>query len=200
MLGRPLTTVPSSRQPARSHRPAATYSHDAAGNNLNTAAEPTSYNNQTRSPSLGGLAMKYLDLGNDIRTDAGGTELVEGPLGISARKTGTEITWYTRIPDGMILNARQGASVQNYVTEPHNQSVAALYAPNGDLSVPTNTRPTEDHGRRRDRRNVADQNPFRYISGRQETAGAEDYYKLGARYYDTNGHFTQPDPLAGIDQ
>jgi len=30
-----------------------------------------------------------------------------------------------------------------------------------------------------------------------ETDGAEDYYKLGARYYDGHGHFTQPDSLAG---
>ncbi|MEO6473386.1 MAG: RHS repeat-associated core domain-containing protein [Aeromicrobium sp.] len=40
-------------------------------------------------------------------------------------------------------------------------------------------------------------NPFRYISGYQDTTGPEDYYKLGARYYDTHGHFTQPDPLPG---
>lgn len=174
------------------------YEHDAAGNNLNTTAEPTSYNDQSQVTELGGLAMKYLDLGNDLRTDAGGTELVEGPLGISARKTGGGITWYTRTPDGTILNARQGSSVQNYVTEPHNQSVAALYAPNGDCVGSYEYSPygkttvdAESGG------TIADDNPFRYISGFQDTAGAEDYYKLGARYYDAKGHFTQADPEPG---
>jgi len=42
-----------------------------------------------------------------------------------------------------------------------------------------------------------DENPFRHISGFQDTAGAEEYIKLGARYYDGHGHFTQPDPLNG---
>ena len=178
---------------------ATTYNLDAAGNNLNTAGDPTTYNNHNQVTGIGGLAMEYLDLGNDLRTDVGGTQLVEGPLGISAQKIGSAITWYTRMPDGTILDARKpGGATQNYATEPHNKSVAALYAPNGDLVGSYGYSPygktavnAETGG------SVAADNPFRYISGYQDTAGAEDYYKLGARYYDGHGHFTQPDPLAG---
>lgn len=174
------------------------YEHDAAGNNLNTAAEPTEYNDHSQVTELGGLAMKYLDLGNDLRTDVGGTQIVEGPLGISGRKTGAAITWYTRMPDGTILNARGPSGTQNYFTEPHNKSVAALYSPEGDKVGSYEYSPygettvdAETGG------NIADDNPFRYISGYLDTEGAEDYYKLGARYYDGHGHFTQPDPLPG---
>lgn len=143
--------------------------------------------------------MEYLDLGNDLRTTAGPATLVEGPLGITARKIGTVVTWYTRMPDGSILNSRQGATTQNYFTEPHSKSVAALYSPSGTRTATyvyspygdTTVNPGGETG------GAGDDNPFRYISGFQDTAGAEDYYKLGARYYDGHGHFTQPDPLAG---
>ena len=176
-----------------------TLTHDAAGNNLNTTADPTSYNNQNQVTNLDGLAMGYLDLGNDRRTTAGPATLVEGPLGISARKIGTDITWYTRMPDGTILNSRTASVTQNYFTEPHNNSVAALYSPSGARTATyiyspygdTTVNPGGETG------GAGDDNPFRYISGFQDTDGAEDYYKLGARYYDGHGHFTQPDPVAG---
>lgn len=81
-------------------------------------------------------------------------------------------------------------------TEPHSKSVAALYSPDGDTTAtyvysPYGDTTIESGGA------VATDNPFRYISGFQDTAGAEDYYKRGARYYDGHGHFTQPDPVAG---
>ena len=42
-------------------------------------------------------------------------------------------------------------------------------------------------------------NRFRWIGAQQDTkaAGGDGHYKLGARYYNTNGQFTQPDPVAG---
>ena len=141
--------------------------------------------------------MKYLDLGNDLRTDAGSDQLAEGPLGITARKNDTGITWYTRMPDGTILNSRKGATTQNYFTEPHNKSVAALYSPTGARTAAYVYSPYGETTIHTSGSGVAEDNPFRYVSGFQDTAGAEDYYKLGARYYDGHGHFTQPDPVSG---
>lgn len=109
------------------------------------------------------------------------------------RKVDGVVTWYTRIPDGMILDARKAGVTQNYFIEPHNQSVAALFAPSGakvgsyEYSPYGQTTVDAETGG-----NIAADNPFRNISGFQDTAGAEDYYKLGACYYDGHGHFTQP--------
>ncbi|WP_396135198.1 MULTISPECIES: RHS repeat-associated core domain-containing protein [unclassified Aeromicrobium] len=46
---------------------------------------------------------------------------------------------------------------------------------------------------------LGDFSPFRYLSPWQETTsgGAPGHYKLGARFYNTNGMFTQPDALTG---
>lgn len=40
-------------------------------------------------------------------------------------------------------------------------------------------------------------NPIRWLASWQETTTSEQTYKLGARYYQTNGAFTQPDPITG---
>lgn len=175
---------------------------DAAGNNTNTSGtNATTYNNRNQVTKLGTLAMTYRDLGNDLRSKAGNITFIEGLLGITGTSVSgllgaTTVTWYTRMPDGTILNSRQGTETQNFFTEPHNKSVAALFSPAGSQTAsyvysPYGETTVHSGGA------VANNNPFRYISGFQDTPGAEDYYKFGARYYDGHGHFTQPDPLLG---
>lgn len=175
-----------------------TLGQDAAGNNTNTTSDPSTFNDNSQATTVGGQSMGYLDLGNDIRTNAGSASTVNGPLGITALKTGSTATFYTRDPEGKILDSRTGSVTTNYFTEPQNNSVAALYSPSGAkvgsyLYSPygQTTVNAETGG------SIADDNPFRYISGYQDTAGTNGGYHLGARYYDTHSHFTQPDPVPG---
>jgi RHS repeat-associated protein len=171
-----------------------TYSHDAAGNNLMGGA---AYNNRNQVTDLDSLPMGYLDLGNDKRTTVGTTTQADGPLGITGRKTGSAVTWYTRMPDGMILDSRKvGGDTQVYFTEPHNESVAALFSTASVMTASYLYSPYGDTTIHSEASGAGTDNPFRYISGWQDT-GTNKFYKLGARYYDTHGHFTQPDPLAG---
>lgn len=88
----------------------------------------------------------------------------------------------------------------NYVSE-YNGSVMALYIPAGTevgsyRYSPYGETTPDNNGLSSP---AAANNPFRYIGGYQDkTARGEDgYYKLGARYYDGHGHFTQPDAIAG---
>jgi RHS repeat-associated protein len=172
---------------------ATTFTHDAAGNNLMGGA---AYNNRNQVTDLDSLSMGYLDLGNDKRTTVGTTTLADGPLGITGRKTGTTVTWYTRMPDGMILDSRKGSDTQMYFTEPHNQSVTALFSLTGTMTAAYLYSPYGETTIHSEDSGAGTDNPFRYISGWQDT-GTSSFYKLGARYYDGHGHFTQPDPVAG---
>ena len=62
------------------------------------------------------------------------------------------------------------------------------YSPHGQTTVVNNGSST-----------LADADPFRYVGGYQDktSTGDDGFYKLGARYYDGRGHFTQPDAIAG---
>ena len=178
---------------------ATNYDHDDAGNNTGTATGPRSYNANSQVTQIGGVDMAYADLGNPIRTQAGITSFVNSPLGFTARKTGTQITYYTRDPNGQILSSHGAGGTVNYVSE-YNGTVAALYSPAGvevgyyryspygQTTVVNNGSST-----------TADSNPFRYVGGYQDktSTGDDGFYKLGARYYDGRGHFTQPDAIAG---
>lgn len=75
----------------------------------------------------------------------------------------------------MILDSRKGSTTQVYFTEPHSESVAALFSPAG---VATATYVYSPYGDTTVESEVSDagaDNPFRYISGFQDTAGTEDY-------------------------
>jgi RHS repeat-associated protein len=155
------------------------------------------YNNRNQVTDLDSLSMGYLDLGNDKRTTVGTTTQADGPLGITGCKTGSTVTWNTRMPDGMILDSRKvGGDTQVYFTEPHNQSVTALFSTASVMTASYLYSPYGDTTIHSEASGAGTDNPFRYISGWQDT-GTNKFYKLGARYYDGHGHFTQPDPLAG---
>jgi len=171
------------------------FAQDAAGNNTNTATNPTVYNDDSQVTSINGTAMGYLDRGNDLRTTAGATSYINSPLGVTATKTGTDITYYVRDPQGSIL-ASYGAGGTLFYFSEFTGSVAALYNTAG-TEVGSYT--YSPYGKTVVTGSAGAANPFRYIGGIQDSDSPTNgsSYKLGARYYDAQGHFTQPDSVAG---
>jgi RHS repeat-associated protein len=169
------------------------FSHDAAGNNTNFASNPTVYNDDSQVTTIDGVNMGYLDRGNDLRTTAGGVSYVNSPLGVTAKKEGTNITYYVRDTRGSIL-ASYGASGTLFYFSEFNGSVAAIYNTGG---TEVGSYQYSPYGKSTATGTAAENNPFRYIGGLQDkdSTGGDTYYKLGARYYDGQGHFTQPDPI-----
>ena len=184
---------------------------DKAGNSAGSASAPVSYNARNQASSLDGVTQGYHDQGNDLRVTTGATHLVNTSTGITARTSDTngtgaptgpnaQTTFYTRMPDGRILNARTPgapAATIYYVTD-HHKTVLGLinnagqragtyrYDPYGKATLLEGTTAEQD-------------NPFRFIGGYQH---ADDqpggYYKLGARYYNPDtAAFTQTDPEPG---
>ena len=170
------------------------FSQDAAGNNTNTAANPTSYDDDSRVTSINGTAMGYLDRGNDLRTTAGSASYVNSPLGVTA-KTGSDITYYVGDPKGNVL-ASYGAGGSPFYFSEFTGSVAALYNTAGSEVGSYTYSP---YGKTTVTGAAGAANPFRYIGGIQDSDSPTNgsIYKLGARYYDAQGHFTQPDSIAG---
>lgn len=157
-------------------------------------AVPIQYNAYNQAANINGQDQDYHDLGNDLRVNAGGTGLVNTRFGITARTTNAGTTYYTRMPDGRLLASHGAGGTHFYVTD-HQKSITAIigtdgqragtyrYAPYGESTV-VETTPT------------AEGNPFRWHGGYYGIEG-DHYDKFGARYYDSDGHFTQPDPQPG---
>lgn len=177
------------------------FTSDAAGNNKTDLTGGTiDYNTNSQLTSLGGITSDYLDLGNALRFKAGTPRYVTGPMGVTVQQGASTTTFYTRDPSsGAVLSSHTsgGGSGRNYFTEP-NGNVTALYSPSAaklgsyTYSPYGQTAVSDD-----DSNGTAAANPFRYVGGQQDktSGGADGYYKLGARYYDTHGHFTQADPI-----
>jgi RHS repeat-associated protein len=168
------------------------FNHDATGNNTNIASNPTTYNNDSQVTTIDGVAMSYEDSGNGLRTTAGAATYLNTPLGVTAKKTGTDITFYVRDPNGQLLASTGAGGTRFYFSE-FNGSVAAIYDTAGDEVGSYTYSP---YGKTTVTGTAAQNNPFRYIGGLQDkdSQGNDTYYKLGARYYDAHGHFTQADP------
>ncbi len=173
-----------------------TIEHDAAGNSLGSSTNSYTVNDRNQVTDIDDTAMTYTDQGNDLRANNGTTREINSPLGISAVRKGSTITYLVRDPSGTILSTRTGTTRTNFVTEPNGNATWLLnpagtqiagykYAPYGG---------TDTYGGA-----TADNNRFRWLGAPQNTTSTGDngHYKLGARYYDTHAHFTQPDPIAG---
>lgn len=171
------------------------YSRDADGNNLGVSGDSLTYNTRSQVTSVDGQTQTFRDQGNDLRATSGAKRLINGPLGVTAIREGTQTLFVTRDPSGTILTMRPTTGTSFYfVTEP-NGNVAYLsdpfgyavgayqYSPYGKTSMA----------------GLGAANPFRYLGAWQDTTAASNpgHYKLGARYYDTTGMFTQPDPISG---
>lgn len=174
----------------------ATGSYDQAGNQtLNTANLAMGYNpkNQTSTfaPS-GGSAINatYQDAGQIGRTQLGTTTSQNGALGLYSETTGSNSTYYTRLPSGthqaigQIINSTR----YYYLTDLHGSVVKMTnstgvvqntysYDPNGTKLASTGTTA----------------NAIQYAGGYFDTATGLN--KFGARYYNsTEARWTQLDP------
>jgi RHS repeat-associated protein len=174
-----------------------TLSHDAAGNNTNTSSAPISYNDRDQVATIDGVDQAYLDQGNDLRSYDGTTRTLQSALGITATQASSgAMSYFTRTPDGQVISRHDNDGSQIFVNEPNGSTAMLLsttgallgsykYSPYGETTVTAGSGGT-----------TASLNPFRYVGGYQNktSTGSDGYYKLGARYYDTHGHFGQPDP------
>jgi len=126
-----------------------------------------------------------------LRTQAGTAQFTNSVLGLIA-DSGNGAR-YTRLPGGALISQQLtgGPSASRYyITDRQNSIIALLdstgsgttvanyyYSPYGETTAT----------------GASSNNPFRYISGYQDTATG--LYKLGVRYYDPSlGRFTQQDP------
>lgn len=175
-----------------------TVERDKAGNSLGTTADPYTVNDRTQVETIDGFTQKYLDQGNDLRRDNGNTRNVESSLGVTAQKQGSVTIFYLRDPNGTIMSYRLGNDRVNYVSE-NSGNVVWLVTPNGTQIGAYRYSPYGKSTTYGD--TVANNNRFRWLGAQQNIKGStpsdDGHYKLGARYYDTQGHFTQPDPLSG---
>lgn len=202
----PVATCPSTAPGASQ-----VVARDKAGNSAGSASAPISYNPRNQATDISGVSQGYRDQGNDLRFTAGPTHLVNTTTGITARTTNTAGTgaptgptattaFYTRMPDGRILNARTpGAPAATifYVTD-NNKTVLGLIDTSGDRA---GTYRYDPYGNATlvEGTTAEQANPFRWISGYQNNSDQPGgYYKLGARYYNpNNAAFTQTDPEPG---
>jgi RHS repeat-associated protein len=171
------------------------YVRDADGNNQGLSASSVTYNNRNQVSNIDGLAQDYLDQGNDLRTSTAGTRVINGPLGVTAYKTGSQTVFLSRDPAGNLMTYRPSTGTSLYYLIEPNGNVAGATDPFGYLAAAYEYSPygkTTTVG-------LGDFNPFRYLSSWQETTsgGSPGHYKLGARFYSSNGMFTQPDALTG---
>lgn len=114
---------------------------------------------------------------------------------LSAAEAACDAAWQVRDPNGQILSSHGPGGTVNYVSE-YNGSVLALSNPAG---AEVGSYRYSPYGRTTVTGTSAAANPFRYVGGYhdKDANGGDGYYKLGARFYDTQGHFTQPDAIAG---
>lgn len=172
-----------------------TINADNAGNSLGTSANPITVNQLNQVDQIDGNAQTYLDQGNDLRQTSAGNREYDSGRGVTGIKRGSTYEYYIRDTNGTLLASQVGSTLTYAASEPNgnitwlmNNSGSRVgsykYAPYGATTL-TGT--------------PAAANPFRWISAQQDdrASGAAGSYKLGARYYDGRGHFTQPDPVAG---
>jgi RHS repeat-associated protein len=173
------------------------HTSDDAGNDLGTSTSTNSYNANSQATTVGGVAQDYLDLGNDLRITSGSKTTISGPLGLTAQINASDgVTFYTRDPGGTILGAHGYGGTHYYLAD-YQGSVSALTSSTGTIE---GTYSYDPYGKTsvkaENGSSAAGNNPWRYTGGYQDLEGA-GYYHLNARYYDSAGHFNQPDSLQG---
>ena len=179
------------------------YSRDAQGNNKGTSVGPIAYNASNQVSSItnptgagGAVSMSYFDQGNNLRAAEGANTLTGGTnLGVTSRRSSAGVTYYTRDPNGQLINTHGAGGTYYYMLD-RLGSVTALinasggkagsytYDPYGKTTVVAGSSST-----------AAQNSPWRYTGGYQDPT--DGYYHFGARYYDSAGHFNQADPIAG---
>lgn len=188
---------PSTTDPGCAATPSgnATVNSDAAGNSLGTSTAPITLNQLNQVNQIDGNAHTYLDQGNDLRRDSAGNREYDSGRGITGIKRGNSYEYYVRDPNGTLLATQVGSTVTYAASEP-NGNVLWLLNTSGTRVGAYKYAP---YGATTATGAAAAANRFRWIGAQQDTraSGGDGHYKLGARYYNTNGQFTQPDPVAG---
>lgn len=171
------------------------FRNDAAGNSQGSTSGPYVVNERNQVATVDGRNQTYLDQGNDLRRDNGAVRNIESSLGVTAQRSGSATTFFLRDPNGTILSSRTGSTRVNYVSEASGH-VGWLVAPDGTQVGGYKYAP---YGKTAAYGSAAQTNRFRWLGAQQNitSSGTDGHYKLGARYYDLQGHFTQPDPLSG---
>ncbi|MGH3099235.1 MAG: RHS repeat-associated core domain-containing protein [Streptosporangiales bacterium] len=176
-----------------------TWASDGAGNNTGTSDGPLTYNAANQATGLtdpdGGTTVDqhYTDQGNDLRTAAGNTSFLVGPLDVTARTTGGQTTFYTRDPAGNLIDQHGHGGTRYYTTDRLN-SVTGMIDSSGGTAATYDYSP---YGKTADTTGSPGNNPWQYAGGYHDTQG-DGYYHYGARYYNPSiGRFTQPDSVQG---
>ena len=181
------------------------YTSDKQGNNLGTTTGPIHYNAQNQvdqisSPSgAGPVTQSYFDQGNNLRATAGSHTFTGGSqLGVTSRRNGSTgaVTYYTRDPNGQLIDTHGAGGTYHYLLD-RQGSITALINSLGDFAGSYTYDPYGQTTITTTRGDIGAPaaNPWRYTGGYQDPT--DGYYKLGARYYDAAGHFTQADNIAG---
>ena len=178
--------------------PSATYTFDGAGNQ--TAAGSSTafgYNIRNQYTSQGTATFAEAGKTNNELTNNNGTEVSQNQFGISATKpSGGSATYYTRAPDGTIIDERTPAGTYYYstdmlgsitrLTNSTGQQVQAYsYDPYGNVTA------TPETG--------GPPNSFLFQAGYQATGQQKNLLQFGARFFDpVTGRWTQQDPQTSL--
>ena len=176
------------------------FTYDGAGNNLtaNTTASSWTYNAKGQAASRyiqAGYTVTdtYADADSTERTDAGGTAIVDTPLGIAAVSSSINIT---RTPKGQLLGAKAYGYRFYYLKDDQGTVVGLVDGTSGTqlrgyTYDPWGQTLTGENGG--DAYHWAD-TTFRYASGYNGQDNKTT--KFGTRYYDPSiGRWTQKDSL-----
>ncbi|HST54281.1 MAG TPA: RHS repeat-associated core domain-containing protein [Solirubrobacteraceae bacterium] len=132
-------------------------------------------------------ALTYDDATNDDVTVDGATKLENTELGISATLPGGTPTYFTRTPDGGLLDSRNASNTQYYLADDRG-SVVGTTNTAGTLTQ-ANLISYSAWGK-----TTATPPTFGYLGAYQEPGGLDHF---GQRYYDpSTGTWTQPDPVS----
>lgn len=187
------------------------YTYDTAGNLLNrpdaggTTGLAYNQRNQTTSINPDGTGAQPLSYNGDGQNHpvqigaapTGGTppNLTENALGIASQTTAgsssspATTTYYTRAPDGTLLDERTPSGTYDYVQDANGSTIALTNSTGGVA----NTYTYDPYGVTTSSTGTAP-NSFGFDSGFNAQGGL---ILFGTRYYDPNlGRWTQPDPDA----
>jgi RHS repeat-associated protein len=144
--------------------------------------------------SVGGsvepTALTYDDGGNEDVTTEGNKKIENSQVGITATVVGSTPTYYTRTPEGEVLDKRTSTSTQYYLQD-EGGTVEGTTDANGTLQQ-TSLINYDPWG------NTTSTVPTFGYHGAVQTPGGLDHF--GKRYYDANeGRWTQPDSKPGSD-
>jgi RHS repeat-associated protein len=150
----------------------------------------------------------YADAGNSQRVSASWTPsgnsspatagYVNGPLGVTARKIANltgymGTTYYTRDPQGSLIDEHGGPAGINYYESDQEGSVLAVSTAAGVATGTYTYTPLGNIGETNVTGHDATDNPFTYTGAYFDDIEGDTFVHLGTRYYMRNTNFTQMD-------